>query len=87
LPPGGRSRSIRSGVQTFNVGTTTDGTRLVASLLLGRNARGSLYREIAARVGDQEIIDFLTQLAQDYEDVADDLRDGARNLRHPELKQ
>jgi hypothetical protein len=52
------------------------------------------YRDIAARVRrvaehayDQEVIDLLAQLAQDYDEVADDLRDGAANMRHPELMQ
>jgi hypothetical protein len=56
--------------------------------------REAYYREIAARVRrvaehayQQEVIDVLVRLAQDYDEVADDLRDGAVNVRHTELMQ
>jgi hypothetical protein len=90
----------RSGAErTFNVGTTTDGTRLVASLYSSRKP-GSSARSVssprnrssscsapdcATHAYQQEIIDALVRLAQEYDEVADDLRDGAVNVRHPEL--
>jgi hypothetical protein len=54
--------------------------------------REAYYRDMAARARraaehayQQEIFDVLVLLAQDYDEVAADLRDGAANMRHPEL--
>jgi hypothetical protein len=52
----------------------------------------SYYQEQAARakhlaksVGRSDVADVLAQIAQDYEDIADDLRRGAVKVRHLEL--
>jgi hypothetical protein len=52
----------------------------------------SYYRSQAERVrrlvmvpSDRETQDTLTQMAQDYLDIAEDLERGAIEIRHPEL--
>jgi hypothetical protein len=52
----------------------------------------SYYQDQAARakrlaksVGRSDLTEMLAQIAQDYEDIADDLRQGAVRIRHPEL--
>jgi hypothetical protein len=42
-------------------------------------------RRAAEHAYQQEIFDALVRLAQDYDEVAADLGDGAANMRHPEL--
>jgi hypothetical protein len=42
-------------------------------------------RRVAARVHQPDLIEALSRFAQDCEEMADDLRDGAVNVRHPEL--
>jgi len=52
----------------------------------------AFYRERAARVRwlaeimyQQDVCEILHDMAQDYDDIAEDLENGAIEIRHPEL--
>ena len=42
-------------------------------------------RRLARGIDRREVVDVLRKMAEDYDDIADDLLDGAVQIRHPEL--
>jgi hypothetical protein len=40
---------------------------------------------IAARLYQADLLEILNRMAQDYDDIAEDLEGGAIEIRHPEL--
>ena len=41
-------------------------------------------RRLAARINNEEAAASLSKVAKDYEDIAEDLENGAVEIRHPE---
>jgi len=48
-------------------------------------ARAEHTRSLASRVYQPDLLDVLHRVAQDYDEIAEDLEVGAIELRHPEL--
>jgi hypothetical protein len=42
-------------------------------------------RRLSALSYQRELVDLLARVAEDYDDIADDLENGAITIRHPEL--
>jgi hypothetical protein len=42
-------------------------------------------RRLAEGAHQEEMVDLFSRVAQDYEEIADDLRDGSKPVRHREL--
>jgi hypothetical protein len=42
-------------------------------------------RRLSRGIDRREVVDVLRKMAEDYDDIADDLLDGAVQIRHPEL--
>ena len=47
--------------------------------------RAEHARRLASRVYQRDLLETLRQVAQDYDDIAEDLEGGAIEIRHPEL--
>jgi len=47
--------------------------------------RAAHARHIASRVYQPDLLEVLHRVAQDYDDIAEDLEHGAIEIRHPEL--
>ena len=47
--------------------------------------RAEHARRLAVRVYQRDLLETLRQVAQDYDDIAEDLEGGAIEIRHPEL--
>jgi hypothetical protein len=47
--------------------------------------RAEHARSIAARVHQRDLLEVLYRVAQDYDEIAEDLEGGAIEIRHPEL--
>ena len=44
-----------------------------------------MARRLSAAAYQRELLDLLGRVAQDYDDIAEDLENGAITIRHPEL--
>jgi hypothetical protein len=75
----GRSRA---GDLLSGIGAVVSGLTLPASYCRDRAEHS---RRVASRMHQLEIREMLAQMARDYDDIAEDLENGAIEIRHPEL--
>ena len=53
--------------------------------LLYYRGQAAMARRLAASTYQRELLNLLGRVAQDYDDIADDLENGAITIRHAEL--